>query len=61
MNIDLNKEERAALNRLLLIATNPFQMVNMKFRPYGEEFRVAMKVTDELRRLGSFDPDCDKW
>lgn len=61
MNIPLDKAEREALKMLLLIATGPDAMASMQFKTSGLEFRTAMKVVNELQRIGPFDPDCDGW
>jgi hypothetical protein len=59
MNIQLDKAERDALKTYLLFATAPYVMSSIGFKPGGLEFRTAMKVIDELKRIGPFDPDCD--
>lgn len=61
MNISLKKAERDALSMLLLKATQPDRMVAMGLQFGGPEFQVAMKLSGELKALGSFDPDCDDW
>lgn len=61
MNIDLKKKERDALQMFVLKATNPNVMAAMGLRFGGPEYQAAIKVAEELNRIGPFDPDCDKW
>ena len=46
--MELSRDEKRELRKLLLFAIAPSRMIGMGFHPTGQEFLVAMKVLNQL-------------
>ncbi len=56
--MELSRDEKRDLRKILLFAIAPSRMIAMGFHPTGQEFLVAMKALDQLKEEVNSETGC---